>query len=54
MAIAIIIDESTNEVVNRIELEKGAKWEPPAGYKVVFRDGDIGRQFVQGKFKDAE
>jgi hypothetical protein len=60
---AALIDESTNEVVNTIELEKNAKWEAPRGIRVVFVDEDnpdqvpekaeIGKVYYEKKFRDA-
>lgn len=48
---AALIDESTNEVVNVIELEVDAKWEAPIGFKIVFsEESQIGLACVDGVF----
>jgi hypothetical protein len=52
---AAIINESTNEVVNVIELEPGAIWEAPAGHRVKFsEEAKIGDLYVDTVFIPAE
>jgi hypothetical protein len=39
---AALIDLSTNQIVNIIELEKDAIWEAPPGHIVLFVQANIG------------
>jgi hypothetical protein len=42
---ASIIDLSTNQIVNVIELEPDAIWEAPAGHIVKYIEAEIGNVF---------
>jgi hypothetical protein len=53
----VVVDETTNLIVNRIVLYDPAQWQPPAGHLLIEETGepmDIGGSYVDGVYTPPE